>query len=319
LAAPACGALYTQNFESDTTGSWNVNKGQTGATPVDAATNFFFDYSTVGIPAAPSGSGTRGLKMQANLSSAAFGGVSVSPTGQNFGGQYRLTFDWWANYNGPLPAGGNGSTNLSTFGVGTAGTSAQWPGGAWDSVFFGATGDGGSGNDWRAYSTRTGGAAGAIWPETSGVYAAGNTAGVTNNSHAYYASFGANAAPLGQLTLFPQQSGVSAVGSAGMEWHQVEIEKTATEVTWTVDGKRIATIPLIAGVTIGGSNILFGHSDINSTSSSDANDVNLLFSLYDNVVVTAIPEPGAWLFCGIATVGAAVATIIRRRKNAASA
>ena len=57
----------------------------------DAAADFFFDYSSVGIPAAPNGAGTRGLKLQANLTNGIFSGMSVSPTGQNFTGDYRLT------------------------------------------------------------------------------------------------------------------------------------------------------------------------------------------------------------------------------------
>jgi hypothetical protein len=41
----------------------------------------------------------------------------------------------------------------------------------------------------------------------------------------------------------------------------------------------------------GGSNIFFGHSDINTTSSTDVNDVHLLFTLIDNVRV--VPEPSS--------------------------
>jgi hypothetical protein len=314
VAQPASAVLYSQNFETNTTASWNLNKGPLTPTPVDAAANFFFDYSTVGIPAAPSGAGTRGLKLQVNQASGVFGGMSVSPTGQSFGNQYKLTFDWWANFNGPFPAGGSGSTQLSTYGVGTNGTVAQWPGGTQNSVWFGATGDGNSSQDWRAYSS----AAPTQYASNSGVFAAGSTTtpDVRNQNHPYYTNFGANTAPAAQLTMFPQQTGATLVGSAGMEWHQVEIVKSGTDVKWFVGGKLIATVPL-SGVTISGGNIFFGQSDINATSSTDPNDVNLLFSLIDNVSVVAIPEPGAWLFGGVATVGAGVAALIRRRKTAA--
>jgi hypothetical protein len=310
-AMPASAVLYSQSFETDTTGSWNVNKGPA---TVDSAANFFFDYSAVGIPAAPSGPGTRGLKLQVNQTSGVFGGMSISPIGQNFGSEYRLTFDWWANFNGPFPAGGSGSTQLSTFGVGTNGTVAQWPGGAQNSVWFGATGDGNSSQDWRAYSS----AAPTQYASNSGVFAAGSTTtpDVRNQSHPYYANFGGNTAPAAQLSLFPQQTGATLVGSAGMEWHQVEIAKTATDVKWFVGGKLIATVP-ISGVTISGGNIFFGHSDINMTSSTDPNDVHLLFSLIDNVQVAAIPEPGAWMFLSVAAAGAVGAAIWRRGKGTA--
>lgn len=277
--APA--QLFSENFEADPTANWTVNAG-----PSDSAANFFFDYSTVGIPAAPSGGGTRGLKLQANLTNGIFGGFSVSPTGLNLTGDYTVSFDWWSNINGPFPGGGNGSTNLSTFGIGTAATAAQWPGAgpAIDSVWFAATGDGGSASDYRAYST----AATTSYAAGNAVYAA--PAGGINNSDPYYAGFGGVAAPAAQIVLFPQQTGVTNVGAAGMQWHQVEINKSGDLVTWTIDGLLIATIDLNT-VTLGGGNIFFGHSDVNTSRSLDPNAPQLLFTLIDNVVV--IPAPGA--------------------------
>ncbi len=277
IAAPASADLYSQDFESDTTSNWTVHSG-----PSDAAADFFFDYSTVGIPAAPGGSGTRGMKLQANLTNGIFGGMSVSPNGQDFSGDYTVTFDWWANFNGPFPGGGSGSTNLSTFGIGTAGATTQWPGGVQDSVWFAATGDGGSSADWRAYSS----AAGTGYPDGSPVF----PFTTRNSTNPYFAAFGNNTAPAAQLALFPQQSGNTAVGSAGMEWHEVVIEKLGTTATWTVDGTLMATIDLTT-VTLGGGNIFFGHSDINATSSTDPNDAALLFTLIDNISV--VPEPGS--------------------------
>src|SRR4051812_29375623 len=82
--------IYTENFEVDPTANWTVSNG-----PSDEAHNFFFDYTTIGIPAAPSGAGTRGLKLQANQANGIFSGVSASPNGQSFTGDYKVTFDWW--------------------------------------------------------------------------------------------------------------------------------------------------------------------------------------------------------------------------------
>ena len=283
-ASPVFGDLYTQNFEADSTASWTVNNG-----PSDAAANFFFDYSTVGIPAAPNGVGTHGMKLQANLTNGIFGGMSASPTGQSFTGDYTVAFDWWENFNGPFPAGGSGSTNLSSFGIGTAGVTSQWPGGVQDSVWFGGTGDGNSSADWRAYSS----AAGTGYPDGSPVF----PFTTRNNSNPYFASFGANTAPAAQLALFPQQTGTTLVGSAGMEWHRVEIVKLGTTAVWRVDGLLMATIDLNT-VTLGGGNIFFGHSDTNATSSTDVNDVALLFTLVDNISVT--PEPGSLTLLALA-------------------
>jgi hypothetical protein len=279
--------LYSQDFEADSTATWTVNGG-----PSDEAADFFFDYSSVGIPLAPNsaGPGSRGVKLQANQSSGIFGGFSVSPTGESFAGDYTVQFDWWANVNGPFPAGGSGSTQLSTFGIGTAGDTPQWPGGTQDSVWFGATGDGNSSSDWRAYSS----AAPTRYSDSSGVYAAGSHFGSSNASDPYYAGFGSVSPPAAQTALFPQQAGMTLIGSAGMEWHEVLIDKAGTTVRWTVDGLLIATIDLTT-VALGGDNIFFGHSDTNATSSTDPNDAALLFTLIDNVRVfddaASIPEP----------------------------
>jgi hypothetical protein len=287
--------IYTQDFEVDSTATWTLNNG-----PSDAAADFFFDYSTAGIPAAPSGAGTRGMKLQANETNGIFSGMSVSPMGQSFTGDYVVNFDWWANFNGPFPVGGSGSTQLSTFGIGTSGSIAQWPGGTQDSVWFAATGDGNSASDWRAYST----AAPTSYPDASTVYAAAGP-GNRNASHPYYAGFGSVMAPAAQLALFPQQTGTTLVGSAAMEWHQVEIEKSGNVATWTVDGLLIATVDLTT-VTLGGDNIFFGHSDTNATSSTDPNDGALLFTLIDNINVVPEPHVGAIMILSLLGLGARV-------------
>ena len=285
LPASAQAQPYSENFEVDPTGNWRVNSG-----PSDSAANFFFDYSTVGIPTAPSGPGSHGMKLQANLTNGIFSGMSVSPIGQSFTGDYRVRFDWWANFNGPFPAGGSGSTNLSTFGVGTGGLTAQWPGAAQESVWFAATGDGNSASDWRAYSS----AAQASYPDGDPVY----MAATRNSTDPYYAGFGTNTAPAAQLALFSQQSGTTSIGSAGMEWHDVTIDKIGNFATWSVDGLPIAMVDLTT-VTLGGNNIFFGHSDVNATSSTDPNDFQLLFTLIDNIRITAVPAPGAAVVLGL--------------------
>lgn len=295
LTAPAAAQLYTEDFESDPTADWTVNNG-----PSDANADFFFDYSTVGIPSAPSGGGTRGLKLQANLTNGIFSGLSVSPTARSFSGNYTLRFDWWSNINGPFPAGGNGSTNLSTFGIGTAGTSPLWPGAGpgLDAVMFAATGDGGSASDWRAYSTAE--------PFS---YASGDpvySAATNNSSDPYFAAFGNLAAPAAQTALFPQQTGNTVAGSAAFAWHDVIIEKSGDTATWTVNGLLIATIDLNT-VTLAGGNIFFGHSDTNAGSSNDPNDAALLFTLIDNIRV--VPTPAAPTLLALA----ALATTRRRR------
>ncbi len=299
--------LYSQNFDADDTANWTVVDGPT----VESA-DFFFDYSTVGIPPAPtfSGSGTtRGMKLQANVpfddgDFDAFGGFNVSPTGQSFTGDYTLKFDWWSNYNGPLDTGAAGSTMLSTFGVLTSGTAGNfpsdqtaWPQGAVaDGVYFATTGDGGSTFDYRAYSVEraTGYLASHIVPnDAHAVY----VAGIQNNSAAYYTSHfpGGYAAPAIQQAMYPlMQTGTTPAGSQGFTWHQVAIEKTGPLVVWYVDDVLIVTVDTTDfAVPTGGNNIFFGHSDVNSTTGIDEAYWELNFTLIDNIRVISHPScPG---------------------------
>lgn len=289
--------VYSQNFEVDDTANWTVNNG-----PSDAAANFFFDYSTVGIPSAPnSGGTTRGLSLQANQANGIFSGLSVSPTGQSFAGDYELRFDMWLNFNGPAPGGGSGSTQIGGAGIGTSGTVAQWPGGVQDSVWFAASGDGNSSADYRAYSS----AAGTSYPDGSPVY----SATTRNQSNPYYAGFGGVSAPAAQVGLYPQQTGSTLVGSLGWAWHDISILKSGNNISWSIDGLLIATVDA-STVSLGGGNIHFMYSDINATSSTDVNDVNLLFGLFDNVKVTLVPEPSSLALFGLGSL----ALLARRRK-----
>ncbi|MCH7870762.1 MAG: hypothetical protein IID33_03590, partial [Planctomycetes bacterium] len=209
----AYGQLYSEDFEIDPTADWTVNHH-----PFTLGTfDFFFDYSTVGIPPAPSSGGTtRGLKLQANLNGNEFGGFSVSPTGLNLEGDYALSFEVWSNYNGPLEFGGNGSTNISTYGILSSGTSSNYPGRA-DGLWFATTGDGGSSADWRIYSPDEP----ASYQDRHPFY----TDPSRNHTGATYQVFGGHEAPVAQLDLFPQQTGVTRLGTAGFAWHQVVIDR----------------------------------------------------------------------------------------------
>src|SRR5437763_15424100 len=81
--------LFTENFDSpDSATNWTVN----AATSNDTA-EFAFDYSTVGVPAAPNSNGTtKGLLLRANrpLGTGGLTGVSVSPNCQDFTNSYVL-------------------------------------------------------------------------------------------------------------------------------------------------------------------------------------------------------------------------------------
>jgi hypothetical protein len=303
LAAPAgATVLYSQNFNVNDSANWTTNDPALS----DVLVDYFYDYSSIGVPAAPNGTGTRGLKMTANNSNGVFSGFSVSPTGQSFTGSYEVRFDLWSNYVGPLGPGGNGSTQLSTYGVGTSGIVAVWPGSATkESIMFAHTLDGGSAADYRAYST----AANTSYASGNAVYSA--PGGGNNETNAYYTTqFPAVSAPAAQLTLFPGQTGTTNAGEASFRWIDVNLRYDGGFVTWTMNGLQIARVPL-TDLTAGGGNIFFGHSDTNGGSSSDANDTLLNVTLIDNITVTQIPEAGSTL---LLTLAAAAATAVRRRR-----
>lgn len=297
-AKNADAALFVENFNVDNSANWTVNNPALS----DITNDFFYDYSAIGVPPAPGGSDTRGLKMTANNTGGVFSGYSVSPTGQSFSGEYRVKFNLWQNYAGPVGPGGNGTTQLSMFGIGTAGNVAMWPGAAVkESVSFGATLDGGSANDYRAYSS----AAPTAYPSGNAVYAPATS---NNESNAYYSGFVSQSAPAAQLALFPGQTGSTNVGEISFAWREVIIDVSGGFATWSVDGLQMARVDL-STVTLGGGNILFGHSDTNAASSTDPNDVLLNVTLIDNVSVEAIPEPGS-----LALVAAALSLSARRRR-----
>jgi len=306
-AAPACAGsniLYSQDFDVDDTANWTVNKAtDTYANDAGNIAEFFYDYSQLGIPSAPNSVGgtTRGLRLRANavagnVPAGGLTALSVSPTGLILPGDYTVEFDMWLNFNGPLATGNTGSSQITEFGILTAGTSTQVPGnfgGTIDSVYFACGGDGQNGADYRVYDT----AHPASWQDGTLVYAAGPASGVTgdrNAQHPYYTQFFGgtvenNQAPAGQIGLpspaAGDQSGTTAAGAQGFRWRHVKIVKSNTTALWYVDDHLLATVDMTQSGTLGGSNILFGQSDVNNTSvPADQND--LVFGLIDNVRVT---------------------------------
>ncbi|HWD19705.1 MAG TPA: Calx-beta domain-containing protein [Verrucomicrobiae bacterium] len=295
--------VYSQDFDLNTsntlsTTNWLINVIGDGLSYADV----YFDYSTVGIPAAPNsvGGSTRGLKIGAHLgvTSQFPAGVSISPANFGISDNFDMHFDLWLNYD----ASGQGSTECGGAGYGTAGTSAQVAGASIDSVLLGATTDGGSSADYRLYAPNAASsyqdAAHTITGDTNSplVYAAGSR----NNSAAYYtAKFPSQKVPDAQTNLFPRQA--NAVGPAGaiaFKWHDAELKKVGNVITYLVDGFLIATADnrdaTGGGHPLGGTNICFLMFDISGPATDngchDVDGTNVLFTLIDNVRITNFPN-----------------------------
>jgi hypothetical protein len=303
VSPAAAQVLYMQDFQVDDTANWTVNNG-----PSDEAHDFFFDYSTLGIPQAPNSAAgpTRGMKLQANLFNAVFSGMSVSPNGQSFTGDYSMKFDWWHNFLGPLGPGGTGSTMLTTFGIGTTGTVANWPSVA-DGTYFAITGDGNSSADFRVYSPERpvshqlpantdldmNPATIEIDSEGTPIDSHATYLGGTrqNTGAAYVTAFpGGASAPAAQVAIDPTaQAGTTNPGAAGFVWNQMEIRKIGNVVRLFANGVEIMNYDgTLALVPNAGTNIMFGQSDINATTNQvNTNYPTLQFSLIDNIKVEA--------------------------------
>jgi PEP-CTERM motif-containing protein len=320
--------LYSADFNATTDiNNWTVNKAPT-ANAANQGAITGFDYSAFGIPAAPGSSDTLGLRLRANVPggdaapvttrpAGTTSGLSVSPTGQNFGTNYGMTFYAWSNFNGSPNAQGladnansEGGTNNVMFALGTSGTVPLVVGnttlvtnGQMDGIGFATSGDGGITNDYRIYPK-----SGTIVP-AGAEYAAGGS----SNALAYYtALFPSVSAPVVQQALSTAeyggdasntQAGSTQAGAFGFKWHKVQIITNNGIVTWDVDGARIATYNATS-LTMGGNNIALGQSDVNTTTTRHP---SLLFTVFDNLDVYDIPEPAslALLLFGLAGIGLA--------------
>ncbi len=272
---PPLQVSFSDNFDANTAANWTLNRSST-----DTRVTFNYNYAPDGIPSAPNSTGgtTRGVKFEANLTLGALAALNISPVGQSFTGDYRLRFDMWINANGPFPAGGNGSTEHVTAGVGTAGNRVQWNTGTADGVWFAVDGEGQATDtnpDFRAFVATS------LQASDSGVYAAGINANARRCSNPYYATTfpGGQSAPALQQANYAQQTGPLASGTVGFAWRDVIINRTGSTVEWFIGGLKIATI---TNVNLTANNVFVGYWD-SFTSLSD--NTNLSFGLIDNVRV----------------------------------
>ncbi len=279
LVYPPQVTMFADNFDANSATNWmaNSSSGDNGVT-------FSFDYSALGIPAAPNTTNgtTSGMQMKANLSLGAVAAVSLSPMNQTFAGDYRVRFDGWMNVNGPFPGGGGGSTEFLTAGIGTSGTRAEWTGNSSaDGYYFSVNGDGGSSDtatataDYNAYIGPT------VQAAATGDYWAGTDTTARGNGNLYYTTTfpTGQAAPATQQINYPQQSGNLNPGTFGLAWHDVIVSKRGSTVDWVVDGVRFCTI---SNATFTASNVFVGFWDPFSSLSSN-NVIN--FGLVDNLRV----------------------------------
>ncbi len=268
-----CGIAFSDNFDTDTSASWNINATDLA----DVEYTFGFDYSAGGllIPPAPNSPGTTlGLRLAANVAAPnSAEAITLSPIGQSFGGDYVLRFDMWMNAHGPFPGGGTGSTEFLTAGVGYDNTTPNRAFGIGSGGWFACSAEGGSGSDYHAYKD-------SVLEGFPSFFA-----GTRNASGIYYSGLGGiDVGALGQNAAFPAtQTGILQTGAAGFDWHEISIYRSGNIVRWVIDDLPIAEIDASVGATFPlAGNISIGYSD---PFTSLANEPGLIFGLIDNLVV----------------------------------
>ncbi|MCB1019596.1 MAG: PEP-CTERM sorting domain-containing protein [Bryobacterales bacterium] len=297
--------FFLSNMESGA--GWGVNSFGDG----DHAATFGYDYSADGIPEAPHTMGgdaaTTGLKLEANQSAPdSAAGFTVYPMGQSFSGNFQLRFDAWMSYdvNERVNGGASGTTEFLGGGVGYDSASADIGSGA-QAI---ATGDGGSGNDWRVFKD------GFFVPATA------MPAGSRNGSDPYYSDFLPGVAPpAGQLQA-AFDPGI--VGSPGFQWitwlftvvnNGVDVARVDIDIMKPGgESLRIASLDCLdttdssTGCTSQGNISLF-YADFFSSVTPRP---DLTFGLIDNVIVTdelltnpTVPEPTSLTLFGLGLAG----------------
>jgi hypothetical protein len=234
--------------------------------------------------------------------------------------KYQVSVEVWSNYVGGTTiadTGGSNSSTGATIGVQTKGTSydSAITNAAQGGVLVDAVRDAtASGGTYRAYINGTNeGNAGVI----NNYYAAGPMTAIdstpsqystTDNSN-YYASFmpsqtapAVQTPPSGSST----QTGSTPAGVFGFAWHNETVTQDGTNVTWAIDGHTIATIPDTA-FTSGGSGVVLGDQDSNT----GVGPATYNADIFDDLTITALPEPASLSFLGIAGLA-----VLRRRRQA---
>ncbi len=286
-ATPAAAqVLISDSFETDSSSNytvWDDGNAPSGDGGADSTTEFAFDYVTAGIPLAPRSApgDTSGLRFTANAREEGDEGPSGTEEDHvtafhntTITGSHRLDVDVYLGVEAA-----SGTTEYVH--VGVAGTptdiNSLFNPIVGSGHFIAFNGDGDSSSDYR-HST----------PSTLAVPFGDPSYLNTGNQTQSFADT--------YLELFPNTANP---GSPTNIWTTLTITATPAAVTYWLDGTAIiSTAPeLIDG------SVSLGYADL-------FDSVGPHFAIYDNLVVTAIPEPSALLLC----LGAAAALMSRKRR-----
>ena len=307
-SASHAAVVFSSDFDS--------GAGMAVVADADTEATFGFDYSAHGIPEAPNsvgGAATTGLKMRANILGDPVGtGVAAETAAVTTGlgtlsGQYTMQVDIWTNFSLEDPSGN--TTEFAGAGVGHDGVATGRDGA---SLFY--TGDGGSSRDYRLFK--------GTGEQFFASLQYGPALASNNGSDpAISAAITGQSAPAAQ-----GQAGTSDDGDSAFQWltllAEVDTNAIGSNVT---DDPGTAKFTLTSAAT--GMSVEIGTID-NSNGGGAVNmsgNVSLLygdifsslngvpdlqFGIFDNLVVTVVPEPASLLLMSFGSL----ALLGRRRR-----
>lgn len=282
FAMPANAQIFSSSLDDDGAG-WTVTENG------DTTITWEFDYSELGIPSAPNGDGTTGVRLAANVSGDDPGGgsaIAISP-GIDVSGQYQVQFDFWLNYHI------NGSTEEGGGAVGFDGSAPL----AGTGLLVNTDGD--SGTDYKLFTPD-----GNLGID-SGAYAIESLNAQDPLNADLAANFPSQTAPEAQGTGYTNPDATFAFA-----WHTmtIDVDSGAQTANFSIDGFEFGTV---SGGDYSGDIALMFTDPFNSV----AGDADLAFGVFDNVSVTQIPEPSSHILLLAAGLGM---FMVRRRRGFAS-
>ncbi len=286
LAVSAQGAIITDNFEVDSSGSYTIRDDSNGASAdgtANSTVQFAFDYIAAGIGLAPNSTAgdTGGLRFTVNDSDGQADHITAFHNTSVTAPEYRLTVDVFMGVEA-----GAGTTEHAH--VGVAGSNSDFLSIFTPVIdnghFLAFTGEGGSASDFR--HSKPGSPA---VPSGDASYL--NSTNTTNATGDTY-----------QAIFSPGNGYADFPGSPGNAWATLEIEVAGGNITYSFNGT-----PIIRDAYDGsaGDLVSLGYADLFTS-------IGPHFVIYDNLSVQAVPEPGTAGLLGLA--GLALAW--RRRRSA---
>jgi hypothetical protein len=261
----AC-VLFSEDFDLDHSADWTTLSASTNGV-LDSTVSWSYDYSALGIPAAPHGSGvtTRGLYVTVNKADLipVPAAVNFYPNNKQFSGNYALQFDLYvgvgnSNATEHTLAGLNHSGNFTNW-ISQSATDAPQTAGN-DGLFVGINASGGNLRDYALYTS-------------------------TNASRVPALLVNRAASTLTAQLPAPPYNISGTVGNASNSvtktWSTVELRQLDGKVSLIINATNI--IERTNDTAFQSGNIMIGYNDQFASRGSDLN-----YAIFDNVRVVSL-------------------------------